>query len=37
MAIEFAFCGTVALCRVAALSTYSLQENIHEHMEIGPG
>ena len=37
MAIEFAFCGTVVLCRVAALSTSSLQECTDELMEIGSG
>ena len=36
MVIEFTFCGTVALRRVAALSTSSLQECTDEHMEIGP-
>ena len=34
--IEFTFCDTVALCRVAALSTSSPQECTDEHMEIGP-
>ena len=37
MVIEFAVCDTVALCRVAALSTSSLQECTDKQMEIGSG